>query len=139
MLVRSPRLCCFSPEGDVYKAQAPHLETRGAPEVPEEQDEQVEVPGGQVGDARRTTMPAAVLLLPSVPAGLWPHRPPRPPAPRPLEGSASPPGGCGLSFISRVTHFPTARLLLTLSATRTLLNTGHSSRWRSVIICGVVA
>nr|KAF6446411.1 doublecortin domain containing 2C [Rousettus aegyptiacus] len=34
-------------EGDVYKAQAPHLETRGAPEVPEEQDEQVEVPGGQ--------------------------------------------------------------------------------------------
>ncbi|XP_015443613.1 doublecortin domain-containing protein 2C [Pteropus alecto] len=41
-------------EGDVYKAQSPHLETQGASEVLEEQDEQVQVPVDQwVFAARR--------------------------------------------------------------------------------------
>lgn len=65
-------LCCFPPEGDVYKAQTPHTETQGAPEVREDDDVQVEAPADQVGCGGRRTLPIAVRAasapcLPSLP------------------------------------------------------------------------
>lgn len=44
-------VCCFSPEGDVYKAHTPSTEGQGAPEVKEDRHIQVEVPVDQVGHA----------------------------------------------------------------------------------------
>lgn len=55
-------LCCFSLEGDVYKAQTPSTETQGAPEVREDKDVQVEVPVDQVGSRCRVTVPSAFFL-----------------------------------------------------------------------------
>lgn len=72
----------FFPEGDVYKAQAPHLETQGASEVTEDQDVRVEVPEDQVSGERRTPVPATVLL----PL----RRPRRPAAPLPTPPPSSP-------------------------------------------------
>lgn len=41
----------------MYKAQTPNLETRGAPEVKEAQDVQVELPVDQVGCKHHTAVP----------------------------------------------------------------------------------
>lgn len=110
----------------MYKAQSPHLETQGASEVLEEQDEQVQVPVDQVGGERRTGVPAAALLLlrqPRRPVASLPTPPPSCPGLydvlRPLPSAPA----CPSDPAPHISHLPISS---SRSATGTLLNTGHS-------------
>lgn len=108
------------PEGDVYQAQTPNVETHEAPEVKEDEHVQVEVPEGQVGSGNHAAVRTAFLILLPGPLPAC-----GPSLPLPPKGSYAPSASCCSSFRSYIRHFPAASFPTEASVIGTI-NSRHS-------------
>lgn len=100
------------PEGDVYQAQTPNVETQEAPEVKEDKHVQVEEPKDQVGSGNRAAVCTTFLiLLPRPLPACGPSLPLPPEGPPPLPRAAAHPSGL-ISGIFQLPLFPQGLLLL---------------------------